>query len=52
MNSPGSTCPDSGIYKCSKCGCERTINKGDPFPPCSDCNKTGVIWIIVRKTKV
>lgn len=31
--SPGSTVPQSGIYKCGGCKKEITSNHGDPFPP-------------------
>lgn len=30
---PGSTVPQSGIYKCRSCRREITSNYGDPFPP-------------------
>ena len=50
-NTSGSTNGVAGIYKCSNCGHERTIPEGHQFPPCSDCNKSGITWILVRKTK-
>lgn len=31
--SPGTKCPNSGIYKCSGCGKEAACNKSDPLPP-------------------
>ena len=31
--SPGSDCPNSGIYRCEGCGDEIASNKGNPFPP-------------------
>lgn len=51
MPRPGEKCEKGGIYKCSKCDTERAIGQGDTFPPCSDCNKSGVIWILVRPSR-
>jgi hypothetical protein len=33
LYSPGTICPDSGIYRCEACGDEIASNKGNPFPP-------------------
>lgn len=33
LYSPGSTCPNSGIYRCEGCGDEIASNKGNPLPP-------------------
>lgn len=33
LHEPGSTCPNSGIYRCESCGDEIASNKGNPFPP-------------------
>lgn len=30
---PGTTCPNSGIYRCDVCGDEIASNKGNPLPP-------------------
>jgi hypothetical protein len=30
---PGETCPNSGIYRCTGCGDEIASNKGNPMPP-------------------
>jgi len=30
---PGSTCANSGVYRCEGCGDEIASNKGNPFPP-------------------
>jgi hypothetical protein len=30
---PGTTCPDSGIYRCWVCGDEIASNAGNPMPP-------------------
>lgn len=32
-HSPGTSVPNSGIYRCMGCNREVTSNKGDPFPP-------------------
>ena len=33
LHNPGSTCENSGIYRCESCGDEIASNKGNPFPP-------------------
>lgn len=33
LHGPGSTCGNSGIYRCEGCGSEIASNKGNPFPP-------------------
>lgn len=33
LHQPGSTCENSGIYRCEGCGDEIASNKGNPFPP-------------------
>ncbi len=33
LHSPGSNCPDSGIYRCEGCGHEIASNKNNPLPP-------------------
>lgn len=30
---PGEISANSGIYRCTGCGDEVAVNKGDPFPP-------------------
>lgn len=30
---PGTVCPNSGIWRCVNCGDEIAANKGDPLPP-------------------
>lgn len=31
--SPGASCPNSGIFRCTGCGKEAACNKGDSLPP-------------------
>ena len=45
----GEIVPDSGIYKCKKCGNEITSVKGEKVPPCAKCNN--ITFILVRKTR-
>ena len=33
LHNPGSTPPDSGIYRCEGCGDEIAANKNQPLPP-------------------
>ena len=52
--SPGTTCPDSGIYRCNSCGDEVTSNKGDPLPPQNHKQHTSdkkILWELIIKTK-
>ena len=47
---PGEIVPDSGIYKCTKCGNEITCVEGDRFPPCAnECKHPE--YKLVRKTR-
>lgn len=45
--SPGDKAPETGRYKCSKCGNTIIVNKGETMPPCSKCNKAGITWTLV-----
>jgi len=38
---PGTTVPDSGIYKSDKSGIKSTLVKGEPAPPTP---KKGEVW--------
>ncbi|SDP46977.1 hypothetical protein SAMN05428967_2260 [Phyllobacterium sp. YR620] len=44
---PGSTPPNSGIYRCKNCGDEIAANKGNPLPPQNHHqhkNRAPIIW--------
>ncbi|MBE3587716.1 MAG: hypothetical protein IMW93_04015 [Thermoanaerobacteraceae bacterium] len=45
----GSIVPQSGIYRCTKCGNEITCVKGETVPPCSKCHNT--TFVLVRPTR-
>ncbi|MCL4693347.1 MAG: YjzC family protein [Candidatus Hydrogenedentes bacterium] len=46
---PGNIVPQSGIYRCNKCGNEVTCVKGEPFPPCAN-GCSGNEYYLVRAT--
>ena len=47
MPHTGQKCPESGVYKCDKCGTTIPLSKDEIFPP---CNKDGAVnWTLVRK---
>jgi len=45
---PGDICPVSGQYEIVQTGNERTVTKGEPFPPTPKSSQT---YILVDKTK-
>jgi hypothetical protein len=47
MHKPGEMCNQTGRYKCSACGNTIILNKGNLFPPCSVCRRSGITWSLV-----
>jgi hypothetical protein len=51
LHSPGSTCSNSGIYRCENCGDEIASNKNNPFPPQNHhqhaANAGPILWKLI-----
>ncbi|MFQ6119011.1 MAG: hypothetical protein ACE5KE_03880 [Methanosarcinales archaeon] len=43
----GEKCPESGIWRCTKCGNTIPLAKGNIFPPCARCHNT--MWTLIRR---
>jgi predicted RNA-binding Zn-ribbon protein involved in translation (DUF1610 family) len=43
----GEESPEAGVYRCTNCGAEITLEAGAVFPPC-ECGLEN--WSIVRRT--
>jgi predicted RNA-binding Zn-ribbon protein involved in translation (DUF1610 family) len=43
----GEETPEAGVYRCTNCGAEITLEAGAAFPPC-ECGLEN--WSIVRRT--
>lgn len=43
---PGQRARITGRYACSRCGNTIILNRGNICPPCSHCNRPGVLWAL------
>lgn len=50
MPSTGTTCQESGVYRCSTHSNQTIpLSKGETFPPCSEGGGHSTNWVLVSK---